>query len=121
MKYSLQFKNMSIYIELLLLAAVIVFVVDLSGWTDWWLGRLSRFTTRRGYPAVKELRPFTCSLCLVWWGGIIYAIVRNNFTLPILAYVAGLAFLSITLRELFIFIRETLTNAIAKLNEWLND
>lgn len=112
---------MSIYIELLLVAAVVVYIVDLSGFTDTWLKALSRFTTRRGYPAVKELRPFSCSLCLVWWIGILYALLRKNFTLPVLAYIAGLSFLSITLRELFIFIRETLTNAIAKFDRWLND
>lgn len=112
---------MSIYISLALLWAVVVYVVDLSGWTDWWLGRLSRFTARHGYPPVKELRPFSCSLCLTWWIGIIYALLRKEFTLPVLAYVAGLSFLSITLRELFILIRETLTTALAKLNRWLNE
>lgn len=112
---------MSIYLQLLLVAAIVVYVVDLSGFTDFWLKALSRFTTKHGYPAVKELRPFSCSLCMVWWIGIIYALIRNNFTLPVLAYIAGLSFLSITIRELFIFIRETLTNAIANFNRWLND
>ena len=111
---------MSIYLSLLLLSCVVVYVVDLSGWTDTWLGWLSRFTTRHGYPPVKKLRPFSCSLCMTWWICLLYAYLRNFFTLPVVAYIAGLSFLSITLRELFIFIRETLTNAIAKLNKWLN-
>ena len=111
---------MSIYLSLLLLACVVVYVVDLSGFTDTWLKALSRFTTRDGDPAVKELRPFSCSLCSTWWICLLYAYLRNSFTLPVVAYIAGLSFLSITLRELFIFIRETLTNAIANLNKWLN-
>ena len=111
---------MSIYLSLLLLSCVVVYVVDLSGWTQTWLGWLSRFTTRHGYPPVKELRPFSCSLCMTWWICLLYAYLRNSFTLPVVAYIAGLSFLSITLRELFIFIRETLTNAIANLNKWLN-
>lgn len=111
---------MSIYISLLLLACVVVYVVDLSGFTQTWLGWLSRFTTRHGYPPVKELRPFSCSLCMTWWICLLYAYLRNSFTLPVVAYIAGLSFLSITLRELFIFIRETFTNAIAKFNQWLN-
>lgn len=111
---------MSIYLQLLLVAAVVVYIVDLSGWTQTWLGWLSRFTTRHGYPAVKELRPFSCSLCMTWWICLLYAYLRNSFTLPVVAYIAGLSFLSITLRELFIFISETLTNAIANLNKWLN-
>ena len=111
---------MSIYVSILLLWAVVVFIVDLSGWTQTWLGWLSRFTTRHGYPAVKELRPFSCSLCMVWWTGLAWAWLQGQFSLPVVAYIAGLSFLSITLRELFIFIRETLTNAIANLNKWLN-
>ena len=111
---------MSIYLSLLLLACVVVYVVDLSGWTDAWLKALSRFTTRRGYPPVKSLRPFSCSKCMVWWCSIAWILIRGQFTLPVVAYIAGLSFLSITLRELFIFIRETLTNAIANLNKWLN-
>lgn len=111
---------MSIYLSLLLLSCVVVYVVDLSGWTPTWLGWLSRFTARFGYPPVKELRPFSCSLCMTWWIGILYAYLRKEFTLPVIAYTAGLSFLTVTIREGFIFIRETLTSAIAKVNKWLN-
>ncbi len=112
---------MSIYIELLLVAAVVVFIVDLSGWTDTWLGWLSRFTTRRGYPPVRQLQPFSCSLCMSWWTGIAWAIYCGQLTLPVLAYIAGLSFFSITLRELFILIREVSTTALAKLNRWITE
>ena len=111
---------MSIYIELLLLSAIVVYIVDLSGWTDTWLGWLSRFTARFGYPPVKHLRPFSCSKCMVWWCGIAWAWYSGELSILTLAYIAGLSFLSITLRELFIFIRETFTNGISKVNKWLN-
>lgn len=111
---------MNIYVSLLLLWAVVVFIVDHSGWTQTWLGWLSKFTARFGYPPVTELRPFSCSLCSTWWTGLAYAWLQDQLTLPVVAYIAGLSFLSITLSELFIFIRETLTNAIANFNKWLN-
>lgn len=112
---------MSIYIELLLVAAIVVYIVDISGWTDTWLGWLSKFTTRHGYPSVKSFRPFSCSKCMVWWCALLWAWLQGEFTLPVVAFSAGLSLLSITISQLFIFIRETLTNAIANLNEWLND
>ena len=99
---------MNIYFDLLFLAIVVVFVVDLSGFTDTWLGWLSKFTRRFGYPPVKELRPFSCSLCMTWWTGILYVLIRNNFTLPILAYIAALAWLSFPLSRFLIFIYEGL-------------
>lgn len=112
---------MSIYLQLLLLAAIVVYIVDCSGFTDTWLGWLSRFTARYKLPPVRSLRPFSCSKCMTWWTGIAWALIQHQFTLPVLAYIAGLSLLSITLCELFIFIRETSTNVLAKLNRWLND
>lgn len=112
---------MTIYAELALLWAVVVFIVDLSGFTDFLLKRISRFTTRHGYPAVKSLRPITCSTCMTWWCCLLWALIRKDFTLPIVAYSAALSFFSFTLEQFFIFLRELLTNAIAKLNKWLND
>lgn len=112
---------MSIYLQLLLLTAIVVYIVDCSGFTDTWLGWLSKFTARFNYPPVRSLRPFSCSKCMTWWTGIAFALIRGQFSLPVLAFIAALSFLSITLRELFIFIRETLTTGIAKLNKWLND
>ena len=111
---------MGIYINLALLWAIVVFIVDQSGFTQTWLGWLSRFTARYNLPPVTELRPFSCSLCMTWWCSLAYAWLQGQLTLPVIAYIAGLSFLSITLSELFIFIRETLTNGIAKLNQWLN-
>lgn len=111
---------MRIYTELLLVSCVVVYVVDLSGWTSAWLGWLSRFTQRRGYPAVKELRPFSCSLCMVWWCCLVWAWLRGSLGLPTVAASAGLSFFSGTIREVFIFIQETLELAVSRLNRRLN-
>lgn len=111
---------MNIYTDLFLIAAVVVYIVDVSGWTQTWLGWLSRFTKRHGYPEVKSLPPFSCSKCMTWWVCLFYALAQGALSLPVVAYIALLSLLSVTLCQLFIFIRETLTNAIAKFNEWLN-
>lgn len=94
----------TIYTDLLLLTLVVVWIVDLSGWTDTWLGWLSRWLGR----SVRELKPFSCSLCMTWWTGIVYALCQRCLTIPLLAYIALLAFLSFPLSEFFIFIREWL-------------
>lgn len=112
---------MSIYINLLLLAFVITWVVDCSGFTDTLLDLASAFTRKFGYPPVKSLRPFTCSLCATWWSTIIYALIAEQFSLPIIAYCAALAGLSKTLAKFFIFITESLDLVIGKLmDRWLS-
>ena len=112
---------MSIYIELLLLAAIVVYIVDLSGFKDTILSVASRFTARHGYPPVKSLRPFTCSLCSVWWTCLAWAAIRGQFSLPLVAYSAALSFFSLTLYELLIFTREGVLFLLRKMQQWLND
>lgn len=102
---------MNPWTDLALLTALVVFVVDVSGFTDAWVGALSRWLGR----TVREFKPFSCSLCMTWWTGIVYAVVTRNFTIPVLAYVALCAFLSFPLSEFLIFIRETLLKWIRSL------
>ena len=92
------------YLDILLLSLVVIFIVDLSGFTEAWLAALSKWLGR----TVRSVKPFSCSLCMTWWCGIVYLIVTGRFCLPLIAYVAGLAFLSGTISDLFIFIRETI-------------
>lgn len=101
---------MNPWTDLFFLTTLVVFIVDLSGWTETWLGWLSRWL---GHP-VKSLKPFSCSLCMTWWTGIIYLLCTGRFCLPLLAYVGGLAWLSFPLSQLLIFIQEILLKWIPK-------
>jgi hypothetical protein len=113
---------MSIYLSLLLLACLVVWVVDCSGFTDTLLGWASKFTARYGYGPVRSLRPFTCSLCATWWSGIVYALAVGQFSLPVLVYIAALAGFSKTLAKVFIFITEGADCLLGKLMErWMED
>lgn len=100
---------MSIYIELLLVAAIVVFVVDLSGFTDTWRGALQRWLRVK---ALGPVKPFDCSLCMTWWTCLAYALATGHFTLPVVAYSAALAFSSVTISDLLIFINETINALI---------
>lgn len=106
---------MSIYVELLLVAVVTVYIVGLSGWTQTWLGWLSKWA---GGP-VRSLRPFSCSQCMTWWCCLAWCLYRGQFTLPLVAYSAGLAFYSLTLENVCISIREGLLQLLARVNEWI--
>ena len=100
------------YLDILFITLVVVFVVDLSGFTESWLAALSRWLGRR----VNSFKPFSCSLCMTWWCGLAYALITHNFTLPIIAYVAGMAFLSFPIGEILIFIRESLIKWIGNIS-----
>ena len=110
---------MSVYLELLILALVVCWLVDLSGATESLLAALSRFTARYGRAPVRSLRPFTCSLCMVWWCGLAWLLVRGCFTLPCVAVVAGLAHFSRTFTQMLLFIREATLRIVSLLFRWI--
>lgn len=107
---------MIIYIDLLLLAAVTIYIVDLSGFTDSWRSALAKWLKAKD---LKPLKPFDCGQCMTWWVCIIYALCTGSFSLPVLAYIAALSFLSIPLGQLCIFIKEGMASLINKMMSWL--
>ena len=88
--------------NLLLISALVIYIVDLSGFTDSW-----------------SMKPFDCSQCMTWWTGLAYLALSGQFTLPMIAFVAALAFLSYPIGQVFIFIREGLNFIIDKLTGWM--
>lgn len=67
---------MSIYTELMILTAIVVFIVDASGWTQWWKGRLDRRLRKSGRE-VGSCKPFDCSLCCTFWAGLAFLAFRH--------------------------------------------
>lgn len=104
---------MNEYLDLLLVAVITIYIVDLSGFTESWRSALTRLLKAKD---LKPMRPFDCSLCMTWWICIIYSIIAGTFSLPILAYIAALSFFSLPIGQLMIFIREGLTFLINKMN-----
>lgn len=96
---------MSIYTQQAILAAVVVFIVDLSGFTESWRDALARALKVRN---LRPLKPFDCSLCMTWWTCLIYPICTGDFSLLTLANAAALALLSQPLSAVMLFIVESL-------------
>lgn len=106
---------MTIYIELVLIAAITIYIVDLSGFTEAWRTALIKALKAKD---LKPIRPFDCSLCMTWWVCIVYALCTKSFSLPVLAYIAALSFLSIPIGQVFIFIKEGISFLLNKMMEW---
>lgn len=96
---------MSIFAELPLVAVVVVFIVDLSGFTSSWRTALARFLR---VTSLRPLRPFDCSLCMTWWCCLAWAAIRGGFSLLTVTESALLAFLSVPINSAMIFIHEWL-------------
>lgn len=94
--------------EILLLAAIVVFVVDLSGFTESWRRPLSDWLRRKTGYIIKHFPPFDCSLCLTFWAGLIWLAVRSAFTLPNVAFVCLASYLTIPIGTTLTALRDLL-------------
>ena len=106
---------MKAIIDLILVALVTIYIVDLSGFTETLLKVISAYKGRK----ITELKPFTCSLCMVWWVCLIYAAIVGNLTIPVVALIALLSLLSVPAGQLLILIREAFLKVITKLMDLL--
>lgn len=94
--------------EILLISAIVVFVVDLSGFTESWRRPLSDWLHRKTGYMIKHFPPFDCSLCLTLWAGLIWLAIRNAFTLPNVAFVCLAAYLTIPIGTTLTALRDLL-------------
>lgn len=106
---------MKTIIDLILVALVTIYIVDLSGFTETLLKVISAYKGRK----ITELKPFSCSLCMVWWVCLIYAVIVGNLTIPVVALIALLSLLSVPSGQFLILIRDAFLKVINKLMDLL--
>ena len=108
---------MSVYMEMLMVSAVTVYIVDLSGFTDNWRGALSRML---GGVRLRPLPPFDCGQCMSWWACLIYVLCVGKFSLATVAWSAFLAFMSTVTGGLLTLVRDAVAKIIDVIyGKWL--
>ena len=105
---------MTIYLQLVLLAVIVVYGVDVSGFTDSWKAGLARLIRRPEW-ALRPLPPFDCGLCATFWACLLWALVQGELTLLTAAEACGLSLLSLPIGGFLVFIRESLAAIIDKI------
>ena len=103
---------MNIYIDMLMVAVITIYIVDLSGFTQSWRGLLARCLHIK---EMRSIKPFDCGLCMTWWVCLIYALVIGQLNLYTIAWSALLSFLSIPIGQVLIFLKEWICWVINKL------
>lgn len=99
-------------INLFLITLIVVYIVDLSGFIDSVKQFIWRHFIKVGRWQNVSFKPFSCSLCLSWWVGLIYIFVTNQFTIPMIAYVAALSFLTGVIGDALIWVKDIITTII---------
>lgn len=94
-------------IEIIYIAIICVVIIDLSGFIQElermlkkWLG------IRKG--EVRIPKPFSCSLCMCFWTGLIYLLCTGQFTLFMIAYVLLISILTPQIKDLIYLFKDTI-------------
>lgn len=91
----------------------ISFVIDLSGAVDALKLFVSRILTKNKISTTNfTLKPFDCSLCTTWWVGLLYLLVTNNFTYPMVAFVAVLSLFADVFSNILLLMKDVIINLI---------
>lgn len=113
------------WLNILLIAVILVIITDLSGVVEYIKSHL--YYKLRGtynYPPSWDtpiIHLLSCSFCQVWWAGLLYLIVIHQLTIPAIAYLLVMSYLTTTIRDLLVFFKEVLTKAIDKMFKIIKD
>ena len=116
---------LTIIINIILLAIIIVFIVDLSGSIEHLVKPIVKHFLH--IPPHKDiaLPLIECSLCVVWWLGLIYICIvsiANSFTfnqiLILVSVLALVSFLTTTLKDTLILIKDLIIRFIEVFYKW---
>ena len=110
---------LTIIINILLLATIIVFIVDLSGSIEHLVKPIVKYFLH--IPSHKDitLPLIECSLCCTWWCGLIYvciASISNAFTfnqfLILVSVLSLVSFLTSTIKDILVLIKDLIIRFI---------
>lgn len=103
-----------IYAELATLAAVVTYIVGVSGFTTSWRTALAKALGLKEYQ-LRPIKPFDCATCMTWWTCLAWALIRRDFTLWTVAASAALSLLSIPIQDFLLLVRESISSLFRKI------
>lgn len=107
-------------INLILIQLIIVYIIDLSGVIESIKLFISKHLTKNKIVTTNfSIKPFDCSLCSTWWIGLIYLLICHSFTIPYIALVALLSFLTPISNSILLLMKDLIGFEINKIYEWL--
>lgn len=103
---------MELLINILLIAIIAVFIIDLSGAINNLVKPIVRKVLHLSPNADIHLPLIGCSLCVTFWAGLIYLLAVGAFDLPGIVAVCIVSFLTPVISDVLILCKDLLTKLI---------
>lgn len=111
-------------LNILLIAVILVIITDLSGVTEYIKSHLYyRLRGTYNYPDSWDtpiIHLLSCSLCQTVWAGLIYLIIAGGVTFINIAFLLLIAFLTTTIKDFLLLLKEVLDRTLNKLYEMMD-
>lgn len=92
-------------IEIIYIAIICVCIIDLSGIIQSIEEMLKKWLKiQKG--EVRIPKPFSCSLCMCFWTGLVYLICTGQFTFFMIAYVLIISILTPQIKDLIYLLKD---------------
>ena len=102
-----------IYLNILLIAVIVVIVIDNTDFVDNIKKLISSILTKGKIKSSSYiLKPFDCSLCMTFWISLIYLIIQNQVTLISITYTLVIALLTPQINDLVKLLQDLITKLI---------
>lgn len=106
--------------DILIIAAVYVFGIDLARFWDTISSTVKGWLSNGLVKTPFELKPFSCSLCMTFWTGLLYLLLTHSLTLPWAAYVCLVSFLTPRIKDVLVVIDDTLAAGLASIDNLIS-
>lgn len=102
----------------ILIALIVVYIVDVSGFTTSWRTAVARMLHHRE-ENLRPLKPFDCGQCMTWWVTLIYTFCTEGLSVTGIATCAVLALLSVPMGNLLLLARDICDNIVTTIDRWI--
>ena len=92
-------------IDILFISIICVCIIDLSGFVQE-MERMLKKWLKIQKGDVKIPKPFSCSLCMTFWSGLIYLLMTGQFTLLMVAYLLVVSVLTPEIQNVILTIKD---------------
>jgi hypothetical protein len=108
---------MKVFFDTIVIAACWVFVLDVSGFWETFSSAVKGWMTKGLVRTPFSLRPFSCSLCMTFWSGLLYLAVTGHFTLYGIAAVCLASYMTPTIADGLLLLRDLMGRLFNALNK----
>ena len=109
---------MNIYVKIMLTAWLVVFVVDLSGFTQSWKAALGRWL--HVDPSNLRCKPFDCSLCMTFWTTLAVTLIAGELSFVTVAFCALCALFADTMATTTTLIKDAILATLDAIYKAIN-